>query len=88
MARIDDLKKETRELEEQASIKKTLYENDMRYGVPTLEKIEKLTDKILENEKKIKTIKEAGNQGRRVNLEKTLDKLSKSALGKFREKTK
>ena len=81
MARIDDLKKETRELEEQASIKKTLYENDMRYGVPTLEKIEKLTDKILENEKKIKTIKEAGNQGRRVNLEKTLDKLSKSALG-------
>jgi len=81
MARIDDLKKETRELEEQASIKKTLYENDMRYGVPTLEKIGKLTDKILENEKKIKTIKEAGDQGRRVNLEKTLEKLSKSALG-------
>ena len=71
MAKIDDLRKETQELQKQASIKQTLYENDMRYGEPTLIKIEKLTAKILENEKKIKTIKEAGDQGRRVNLEKT-----------------
>ena len=81
MSRINDLKKENQLLQEQAELKKNLYENDMRYGEPTLIKIEKLTAKILENEKKIKTIKEAGDQGRRVNLQKTLDKLSKSALG-------
>jgi hypothetical protein len=85
MAKIDDLRKETQELQKQASIKKTLYENDMRYGEPTLIKIEKLTAKILENEERIKKLKDFDRTGERLSLEKQIEKLQKSGLNSMKK---
>jgi len=85
MAKIDDLRKETQELQKQASIKKTLYENDMRYGEPTLIKIEKLTAKILENEERIKKLKDLDKTGEKLSLEKQIEKLQKSGLNSMKK---
>ena len=86
MSRINDLKKENQLLAEQASIKKTLLENDRRYGKPTLEAMLKLTDQILDNEEKIARLKKLDETGEKLSLEKQIERLQKSGLGAMKKK--
>jgi len=78
--RLNLLKQQTEELEKQQSIKKTLLENDARFGKPTLEAIEKLTSQIKENEAEITRLVNARNLSNDLSLEKEIDKLKNSAL--------
>ena len=78
--RLNLLKQQTEELEKQKEIKKTLLENDARFGKPTMEAIERLTSQIKENEAEITRLINARNLSNDLSLEKEIDKLKNSAL--------
>ena len=86
MSKIDDIKKQNQLLQEQAELKKNLLESDRRYGKPTMEAMEKLSSKILDNEKRIKKLKDLDRTGEKLSLEKQIEKLSKSGLNSMRKK--
>ena len=81
--KLDILRKQTEELENQASIKQTLLENDRRYGKPTMEAIEKLTSQIAEKEAEINDLISA--RAGQLSLEKEIDKYRNSALNALNE---
>ena len=85
MSKIDDLKKQNQLLEEQASIKKTLLENDRRYGKPTMEAMLKLTNQVLDNEERIAKLRKLDTTGEKLSLEKQIEKLQKSGLNSMKK---
>jgi len=95
MATLKELKQQLNLLHEQASVKKTLIENDKRYGEPTQRKIKELTEQILDLEEKItlekkkqadeaKRQKALNDQKRKtISFEKQLIKLGKTSAGEI-----
>jgi hypothetical protein len=78
--KIDELKRETAELQMQAEIKKNLLESDKRYGKPTMEAMAKLSGQILQNEEKLAKLKSLDKTSEKLSLEKQIEKLQKSGL--------
>ena len=83
--RLNLLKQQTEELEKQQSIKKTLLENDARFGKPTMEAIAQLTEEIKKNEAEITKLTNARQLSGQVSLEKQIDKFKKSALNSLNQ---
>ena len=93
MATLKELRQQRQELEKQASIQKTLLDNDKRTGEPTKKKIRDLTAEILDLEQKItiekkkqadeaKRQKVLNDQKRKtISFEKQLIKLGKTSAG-------
>ena len=95
MATLKELRQQRQELEKQASIQKTLLDNDKRTGEPTKKKIRDLTAEILDLEQKItverkkqadeaKRQKALNDQKRKtISFEKQLIKLGKTSAGEI-----
>ena len=71
--KIDELKRETAELQMQAEIKKNLLESDKRYGKPTMEAMAKLSGQILQNEEKLAKLKSLDKTSYKLSLEKQIE---------------
>ena len=71
--KIDELKRETAELQMQAEIKKNLLESDKRYGKPTMEAMAKLSGQILQNEEKLAKLKSLDKPSEKLSLEKQIE---------------